>query len=114
MQKLSQKQNIPTLVCKTEPEKVYNIKTGEILDKNISASAICAIGQPEQFFAFLRNYQIKEKIVFDDHHSYVEDEIPQGTIITTEKDAVKMKDFKRGDIYALKLKITIDVEALLS
>ena len=111
---ISKKQNIPTLVCKTEPEKVYNIKTGEILDKNISANAICAIGQPEQFFAFLNDYQIEEKIIFDDHHSYVEDEIPQGTIITTEKDAVKMKDFKRGDIYALKLKTAIDVETLLS
>ena len=37
-----------------------------------------------------------------------------GNIITTEKDAVKLARFDRSDIYALKLKTVIDVEALLS
>ena len=35
-------------------------------------------------------------------------------VLTTEKDAVKMKDFSRNDIYALKLKTNIDVENLLA
>ena len=111
---INKKQNIQTTVCKTEPDKVYNIKTGEILPENSEAVALCAIGQPEQFYAFLNDYNIKEKFSFDDHHIYTEEEIPNGNIITTEKDAVKMNNFKRDDIYALKLKTSIDVESLLS
>ena len=45
---------------------------------------------------------------------YTEEELPTGIIVTTEKDAVKMKDFTRSDIYALKLKTNIDVAALLN
>ena len=111
---MNKKMNVPTYVCKTEPDTVYNIKTNEILEKNTEANAICAIGQPEQFFAFLYNYKITNTNVFDDHHQYTESELPIGTIITTEKDAVKMKDFSRNDIYALKLKTSVDVEKLLS
>ncbi len=107
------KLNIPTTVCKTEPDYIYNIKTGEIFDKSLDAAAVCAIGQPEKFYDFLKDYNIKEKISFDDHHPYSQDEIPQGNIITTEKDAVKMLKFNRDNIFALKLKTTLDVENLL-
>ena len=111
---MNKKSGIKTLVCKTEPDKVYNIKTNELLPQGAEATAICAIGQPEQFYAFLKDYNIKNKVSFDDHHSYLAEEIPQGTVITTEKDAVKMLQFERNDIYALKLKTNIDVENLLA
>lgn len=110
---MSKKMNIPTFVCKTEPDCVYNIKTGELLPLHTDVTAICAIGQPEQFYKFLTDFNIKNTVTFDDHHSYIEQEIPQGIIITTEKDAVKMKDFNRNDIYALKLKTNINIEELL-
>lgn len=111
---MAKKMKVETFVCYTEPDFVYNIKTGEKLQEGTEAVAICAIGQPKQFYAFLNNYKITQTIDFDDHHSYVETELPTGTIITTEKDAVKMKDFKRNDIFALKLKTVIDVKSLLS
>ena len=111
---MSKKMNVPAFLCKTEPDIVYNIKTGEYLEIGATASAICAIGQPEQFYAFLKDYNIEKTKTFDDHHIYTEEEIPKGIIITTEKDAVKMKDFSRNDIYALKLKTVVDVESLLS
>ena len=110
---MSKKMNVKTFLCKTEPDSVYNIKTGKFLDEGTAVTAICAIGQPEQFFNFLKDYNIKEKITFDDHHIYTENEIPDGVIITTEKDAVKMHNFNQSDIYALKLKINIDVEGIL-
>lgn len=110
---MEKKMKVPTSVCYTEPDYVYNIKTGEHLAENTEAIALCAIGQPKQFYALLNNYKIKQTIDFDDHHCYKEEEIPQGTIITTEKDAVKMKDFDRTDIYALRLKTVIDVEKLM-
>jgi tetraacyldisaccharide 4'-kinase len=111
---MSKKMKVQTFVCRTEPDCVYNIKTDEHLAVGSEVTAICAIGQPQQFFAFLKNYNIKGTISFDDHHAYEETELPQGTIVTTEKDAVKMKDFSRSDIYALKLKTSIDVENLLN
>ena len=111
---MSKKLHIQTQVCYTEPDYIYNIKTGEHLEQGKEITAVCAIGQPEQFFNFLTDYQINKKLTFDDHHIYKEEEIPQGLIVTTEKDAVKMQSFNRTDIYALKLKTVIDVEALLN
>ena len=110
---MSKKMKVETFVCKTEPDYVYNIKTGEKLDQGTEVTALCAIGQPQQFYAFLNDYKIKQTIDFDDHYSYVEEELPDGLIITTEKDAVKMQKFSRDDIYALKLKTVIDVENLV-
>lgn len=111
---MEKEMNIPFFVCKTEPDYIYNIKTGERLNPGSQISAVSGIGQPEQFYAFLKDYKLKETISFDDHHKYSEDELPQGIIVTTEKDAVKMKDFQRDDIYALKLKTVLDVDGLLS
>ena len=76
--------------------------------------AMSAIGQPEQFFAFLSNHNVIKKVTFDDHHIYSDNEIPEGIVITTEKDAVKMKNFKKDNIYALKLRTVIDVKSLFS
>lgn len=111
---MSKKMNVKTTVCDTEPDYVYNIKTGEKLADNSEITAICAIGQPKQFYQFLDNYKIKQTIDFDDHHIYTEEELPDGIIVTTEKDAVKMKDFTRNDIFALKLKTSVDVNKLLN
>lgn len=107
------KLKIKTLVCRTEPDYVYNIKSGEILAENSKATAMSAIGQPEQFYKFLGNYEIIKTVTFDDHHNYAEQDLPKGTIVTTEKDAVKLSKFERNDIYALKLKTKIEVEKLL-
>lgn len=111
---MAKKMKIATFICYTEPDFVYNIKTGEKLPERTEAVALCAIGQPKQFYDFLNNYKISQTIDFDDHHGYTEKELPAGIIITTEKDAVKMKDFQRNDIFALKLKTIIDVKNLLS
>ncbi len=110
---MAKKMNIQTFLCKTEPDYVYNIKTGEKLADNTEVAAICAIGQPEQFYKFLNNFNVKQTISFDDHHIYTEEEIPKGIVITTEKDAVKMLDFNRSDIYALKLKTNVDIQNLI-
>ena len=110
---MTKKMKVDAIICKTEPDFVYNIKTGEKLADGTEITAVCAIGQPKQFYQFLNNYQIKQTVDFDDHHMYTEEELPTGIIVTTEKDAVKMKDFTRNDIYALKLKTNVDVADLL-
>lgn len=113
--KITQKRmKIPTFLCKTEPDCIYNIKTGEKLTDSPEITAICAIGQPGQFIEFLKDYKIKEIQTFDDHHIYTEKEIPSGTVVTTEKDAVKLQNFDKDNIFALKLKINLDIEKLLT
>ena len=105
-----------TSVCYTEPDYVYDIKTGQRLMEGITVTAMCAIGQPQQFYDFLKDYQVVDTVTFDDHHQYSATDIVDisGNIITTEKDAVKLARFDRGNIYALRLKTVIDVEELLS
>lgn len=107
--------NIPTSVCYTEPDYVYNIKNGQRLMDGLAVTAMCAIGQPQQFYDFLTNYEVVKTITFDDHHQYAPIDIVDisGSIITTEKDAVKLARFDRDNIYALKLKTVVDVQELL-
>lgn len=113
---LSKKLNCPASVCNSAPDYIYNTLSGERLASGEAITALCAIGQPEQFFKFLEpKFEIIKKITYDDHHIYKKDEIDtiKGTIVTTEKDAVKLSSFNRKDIYAMKLKIDLDVEELI-
>lgn len=113
---MAKKQGVNTVLCKTEPDYVYNIITGEHLEKGSEITALSAIGQPEQFYKFLDgDYVIKDKITFDDHHKYTLSDIEniEGNIVTTEKDAVKLALLNKQNIYALKLKTVLQVEELL-
>lgn len=107
---------LQTSICYTEPDYVYDIKTGQRLMEGLAVTAMCAIGQPQQFYDFLKDYQVVNTVTFDDHHQYSAGDIVDisGSIITTEKDAVKLARFDRGNIYALRLKTVLDVEGLLS
>ena len=111
---MEKKQKVKTLTAKVEPDYIYNIISGEHLEKGAEITAISAIGQPEQFYAFLKDYKIKNTITFDDHHQYTPDDIKniEGNIVTTEKDAVKLALLGNTNIYALKLKTVLDVEEL--
>ena len=113
---ISKKQGADVLICKTEPDYVYNIISGEHLEKGSEITALSAIGQPEQFYQFLEgDFVIKEKITFDDHHQYTLSDIEniKGNIVTTEKDAVKLALLNRNNIYALKLKTILPAENIL-
>ena len=105
-----------TFVCKVEPSFTYNIKTTELLPLKSDVVAMCAIGQPKQFFDFVNEkYNILGTITYDDHHQYTYEDIEDidEIIVTTEKDAVKLEKFNADNIYALKLKLDLDVEKLL-
>jgi tetraacyldisaccharide 4'-kinase len=55
-----------------------------------SPHAIAGIGHPERFFAQLAELGIHAiPHAFADHHAYVESDLPAGTVLMTEKDAVK-------------------------
>lgn len=114
-----------SVVCYTEPDYAYNIANPESqLALGESVVAFSAIGQPQQFYAFLNNYLAQETIDFDDHHSYSQIDADNlvkrcmalgvSNLITTEKDAVKLMDldFHGINVFALRLKSKLDVEAL--
>ena len=110
---IAKKQNVKTSVCEIEPDFCYNIISGIHLDKGAEITAVSAIGQPEQFYNFLKkDYKILDKKTFDDHHQYVLNDIKNinGNIVTTEKDAVKLALFNLDNIYALKLKARLNIE----
>ncbi|MCD7878556.1 MAG: tetraacyldisaccharide 4'-kinase [Candidatus Gastranaerophilales bacterium] len=113
-------------LCQLIPDIVYDILTGEILQKGTKIMAFSAIGQPEGFYDFLKHdYNLIAVLDFEDHHNYESDDISKiihfaqeeniDSIVTTEKDAVKLTDYIKGmelpvKIYALKLKAYIDIK----
>lgn len=115
----------PSFVCSMVPDVIYNIKTEEPIADNAPVIAFSAIGQPEQFYNFLRRFDVMETKNFPDHHMYTADDIKElqllaqkygaTAMITTEKDAVKLKEFSScfDNIYALKLKPTLDLKNIL-
>ena len=114
---MSKKMKLPTFLCKTEPDITYGLSSGEFLPAGQKVTTLCAIGQPEQFINFVKkDYEVVNSRIFDDHHAYRAEDLNNlgdFPIITTEKDAVKLKDFDVKNVYALKLKVSIDVENLL-
>lgn len=115
-----------TFVCYTEPDFVYNIlDEQEALNKNEKVLAFSAIGQPQQFYNFLKEYNVVKTVDFDDHHNYKNRDIEKlqhictdldaKNLVTTEKDAAKLINLGFYlKVFALKLKTSLDVESLIN
>lgn len=113
-------------MCKLVPENAYEVFTGEQLRPNTRIMAFSAIGQPESFYDFLKiDYKLIAVLDFEDHHGYDKEDIIKiinfaqeegiDSIVTTEKDAVKLVDIIRDvdmpvKFYALKLKAYVDIK----
>ena len=113
-------------MCKIVPDIAYNIYTGEVLPKDTKIMAFSAIGQSAGFYDFLKkDYRLIAVLEFEDHHTYEPDDISKiihfaqdeniESIVTTEKDAVKILDIVKNielpvKIYALKLKTYMDIK----
>ncbi len=129
------------VVCYTEPEAIYNIFNPEVKFSKVGQAylpdnneintgerfvAFSAIGQPQQFYNFLNDYDVMKTVDFDDHHKYSQADVDRlvelclklgvKNLVTTEKDAVKLKelDFKGLNLFALKLQTKIDADSLLN
>lgn len=117
---MGKKLKINTTVCYTEPDFTYNIANKEeLLLLGEKVVAFSAIGQPEQFYQFLKDYDVASTTDFDDHHTYTQKDIDDLNklclncgakyLVTTEKDAVKCLNLKSDiKIFALKLKTQLD------
>lgn len=99
-----------------------NIEIDDNLKNGISFTVVSAIGSPENFINTVKNagLKIKNKFIFRDHHKYTKNDIVEiinklsdnEKIITTAKDAVKIKNVIDDEIckkiYVLNMSITFD------
>lgn len=111
------------LQCIMQPTTVYEINSNEKLNDNSDILAFSAIGQPLQFYNLLRDkFNLVGTYDFEDHHMYSESDVKflfdlanksNATLVTTEKDAVKLKCVTNKPIYVLRLEPQIDMEKLI-
>ena len=118
------------LVANFCPDKIYSLSTGKILEEKIPVYAFCGVGQPVFFFEYLKSqgFELVKTREYKDHHLYTFDDIKNlyeeaelfgaKAIVTTEKDGVKIKAFLSKmnsdiQIYALKLRLNLDIKKLL-
>lgn len=123
-EELREKCQRPLFLCNMVPMEVYNIKTGMDLEKHKDIFAFSAIGQPQQFYDFLiHDYKLCGTKDYADHYIYTQKDIEElknladgKKLVTTEKDAVKLREIMGEDveIFALKLKPDLDVKGLLN
>ncbi len=83
-------------------------------------TAFAGIGQPEKFFETLRECGaiLENTHAFPDHHAYTENELRQlaqssNTLITTEKDWVRLPETWQKHISHLPISLTWDEKAVM-
>jgi len=129
-EEIEKEYNTKTFLCNFAPSGIFNLKTKEELAEKEKIYAFAGIGQPKFFFEYLKGkyFEIVKEREFTDHHLYTKDDIKNivleakklgaTSIVTTEKDAVKIKALISDDIeigfYALKLSLDINLENILA
>ena len=116
---------IPQIKAHLRLDSIINMDNGDVCEvevfKNQSVAAFCGIAYPEGFRQILQDTHIQLKVftAFPDHHEYSLNDIKEleakalkeggELILVSEKDAVKLKDFK----FSLPFyKVVIDLEIL--
>jgi tetraacyldisaccharide 4'-kinase len=81
----------------------YPNKSLSIKDLRAPVTALAGIGNPQRFFSLLekKRVKLKDQISFVDHHAFIRKDIPSGTVIMTEKDAVKCTQIVHDDCWYL-------------
>lgn len=71
--------------------------------------ALAGIGDPQRFFDYLVELGLDiEPHPFPDHHAFTAPDLPPGTLVMTEKDAVKCAAFARPDAWFLAVDAEVD------
>jgi len=111
----------PILNQELDFECLYNPINGKSVSaqelNNLKLLPMAAIGNPQRFYAYLRDLGIRfDKVKsLPDHHHYQESDIPAGyTIITTEKDYTKLSRFNNPNIWVAKVKAKLNDESIIN
>ncbi len=117
--------NIPVIFSYHDFVGLKDLVSGKVapIRKLVQAkvAVLCALGNPKIFIEDLENYQAKivSQHLFIDHHPYQQSDIEQVVeeakqagaefIITTEKDAVKLKKFSFNlPVYVVEIKVEFE------
>lgn len=75
-----------------------------------SVTALAGIGAPERFFSQLNalGIHLEKTCPYPDHYRFSQEDIPSGTVLMTEKDAVKVTGFAHDDCWFLPVTANID------
>ena len=103
---------IKIFYSKYKPQNISDFKNRKII-------CFAGIGNPINFFDLLRKNEINvlEQTSFPDHHNYSNAELDilikkakenNATLLTTEKDYLRIEEKYRGNINCLKIKIEIE------
>jgi tetraacyldisaccharide 4'-kinase len=106
----------------TNREYLMSLETGQLINvkhsnKSLSISAltspvtaIAGIGNPQRFFSLLEKKRVKlqAQISFVDHHVFSQKDIPNTTVIMTEKDAVKCTQIVHDDCWYLPVSASLN------
>jgi len=120
-----QRYSVPSLSFCYRATAVYDIDTGEELGTSelsgFKAVPVCGIANPSSFLDTLASLglRLERPLLYADHHSYGEKDILEiqeaasaSAVITTEKDAVKLKGRISGPkVYALRIEAELDCQA---
>lgn len=120
--------DISVVKSKHAPQEFVNLKTNEIHDlsygKQKEVALLCSIGSPKGFQKTVENLDSKvvKRFFYIDHYVYTQDDVDRvqkaciengiKTVITTQKDAVKLYMFKdklSDELEFLILKIQVNV-----
>ncbi|GAA0852732.1 tetraacyldisaccharide 4'-kinase [Aliiglaciecola litoralis] len=100
------------VLMEIEPDDLINVKNvnqSMPLSDLSEATAVAAIGNPERFFSLLdhHNVTLKQRLSFIDHYQFKAQDIPDGTVVMTEKDAVKCRAIAHEDWWFLPIRATL-------
>ncbi|MBI5970125.1 MAG: tetraacyldisaccharide 4'-kinase [Deltaproteobacteria bacterium] len=120
----SQHKKPPVFNFTYKPQCLVDLKSGKKtpleLIRGKDVVAVSGIAAPESFAATLKELdaRITKSLTYPDHHDYAENDLrdiaavcgPNGLIVTTEKDGVKLKRFAAKDIplYTLAVSVSMD------
>ena len=99
-----------------QPGKAVNLLTGEQRDATAlqNVVAMAGIGHPPRFFATLKQLGVtlQKEVTFADHQAYQAEQLSAlvpggGTLLMTEKDAVKCRDFAQQNWWYLPVEAKI-------
>lgn len=78
---------------------------------NFNIIALCAIGNPEQFFSFLiaQGIKLNKTLAFTDHYFFKNEDIPENydIILVTEKDYTKLEKFRNDKIWVVNISMEL-------
>ena len=121
-EELAELSGYPHFVVEAQPVFLVNLVSGEKrpfsgapFRMGSRIEAVCGIGNPDRFFRMVEKlpYPVQRR-PYPDHHSYEAVDFSKAesgvSIVMTEKDAVKCRDFARDNMWYLQVEMDIPDE----